>query len=78
MILLHVISPTGTILKKEVDEVHLRGVEGPFTVLDGHAPMIAALKAGKMRYSVDVKETEMDLGRGFAELEVDNINLCVD
>ncbi|MDO5571700.1 MAG: ATP synthase F1 subunit epsilon [Bacteroidales bacterium] len=78
MILLHIISPNGTILKKEVEEVYMSGVDGPFTVLDGHAPMIAALREGVIKFKINDNVESIEVGSGFAEIEDDYIKVCVD
>lgn len=43
------LTPTGTLFQGEVEMVVARGAEGEFGVLAGHAPLIAALKAGPLK-----------------------------
>ena len=53
-----------TILDKEADVVSLPGTKGPFTVLNGHAPIISSLSKGVIKYEVkeEIKEIEIDDG----------------
>ncbi|MEG1615293.1 MAG: F0F1 ATP synthase subunit epsilon [Bacteroidales bacterium] len=75
---LHVISPNGTVLKTESDMIILPGVEGIFTVLEGHAPMIAALTKGEIKFQLNGEMKEMEIESGFAEIADDLIKVCID
>ena len=47
--LLEVLTPDNLLYKGNVTEVILPGVEGSFGILESHAPMISALKAGECK-----------------------------
>ena len=45
-ILLEIVTPRGTALSAQVDEVTAPSVKGEFGVLPGHLPLLAALRTG--------------------------------
>ncbi|MGL4292531.1 MAG: hypothetical protein ACRCSQ_03000 [Bacteroidales bacterium] len=75
---LKVISPAGTLLDATVSQVDLPGEIGPFTVLEGHAPLIAALRDGKLSYVQEGQEKAITIESGFAEVSDDEILVCID
>ena len=53
----------------EVHGVQLPGISGLFEVLDKHAPLVSALKAGKMKILTDKTSTvTYNIQSGFAEV----------
>jgi F-type H+-transporting ATPase subunit epsilon len=52
---LEIITPETKIYSGEATAVQLPGLDGSFQVLNGHAPIISALKAGMIK--VDLAET---------------------
>ncbi len=46
---LEIITPGKELFKGEASLVQLPGIDGLFEVLDHHAPLISALKAGKVK-----------------------------
>ncbi|MEG1586378.1 MAG: hypothetical protein RR346_05845 [Bacteroidales bacterium] len=75
---LKVISPSGMILDTDAGMVGLPGENGPFTILEGHAPLIAALRKGDIVYQRDGEEKHMPIDSGFAEVADDEIQVCID
>jgi F-type H+-transporting ATPase subunit epsilon len=64
-----VVTPHGTALESEVDEVTAPGVRGEFGVLPGHTPFVSALKAGVLSYRAKGgKRGVLAVGPGFAEV----------
>lgn len=55
---LEIISPGGVLFKGETDYVSFPGTAGSFDVLPHHAPMIAALEEGVIRYQTDEKKEQ--------------------
>ncbi len=51
---LEIITPESKIFSGEVEAVQLPGLDGLFQVLNGHAPIISALKKGTVK--VDLKQ----------------------
>ena len=45
-----VVTPKGTVVEAEVDEVQLPGSEGYLGMLPGHTPLITLLKTGVLSY----------------------------
>ena len=77
-IALHILSPEGTLVKREVSLVTLPGMLSPFTVLPGHAAIVTALDAGKIRYVAEGKEEFLPIGGGFAEVKDNVVTVCVE
>ena len=50
---LEILTPEKRIFSGEVYGVQLPGITGSFEVLDKHAPMVSALKAGKLKVLTD-------------------------
>ncbi len=66
---LEILTPEKAVFKSEVYGVQLPGINGLFEVLDKHAPMVSALKAGKLKVLKDKKTTRTYLIKGgFAEV----------
>ena len=51
--ILEILTPEKKIFSGEVYGVQLPGITGSFEVLDKHAPMVGALKAGKLKVLTD-------------------------
>lgn len=47
---LHILTSERTLLREQVTLVRLPGVDGSFTILKNHAPLIAQLKKGEIHY----------------------------
>ena len=62
------VSPERLVFSGEVEHVVVPGSEGEFGVLPGHAPLLAALRAGVLRYSAAGTEKRLAIGGGFAEV----------
>lgn len=65
---LNVVAPNGQILDKEVDFVVLPSDEGELGILANHAPLIAGLQPGVMRYTEDGKVNKISVCGGFVEV----------
>jgi F-type H+-transporting ATPase subunit epsilon len=50
---LEILTPEKKIFSGEVYGVQLPGIDGMFEILDKHAPLVAALKAGNMKVLKD-------------------------
>lgn len=75
---LEVATPTGMKLSTTVESVAAPSVEGEFGVLPGHLPLLAALRAGVMKYRVDGKDRCAAVGPGFVEAEPDKVLFLTD
>lgn len=66
---LEILTPEKAVFKSEVYGVQLPGINGLFEVLDKHAPIVSALKAGKLKVLKDQKTTRTyQIKGGFVEV----------
>lgn len=72
---LEIVTPRGRALQALVDEVTAPSVEGEFGVLPGHAPLLAALKAGVVRYSAGSASRRVAISGGFAEVTQERVTV---
>ncbi len=75
---LEVATPDGLALRTEADMVSAPSVEGEFGVLPGHLPLLAATRAGLLRYRIGTKEEVAAVGPGFVEALPDRVLLLTD
>ncbi|QRN84988.1 F0F1 ATP synthase subunit epsilon [Clostridia bacterium] len=77
-LLLEIVSADKLFLRKEVDAVRAPGIEGDFGILAGHAPMIACIDIGVLRYRLNEKMTKVAVGGGFLEIFENKVSVLVD
>jgi F-type H+-transporting ATPase subunit epsilon len=66
---LEILTPERKIFSGEVYGVQLPGISGLFEVLDKHAPMVSALKDGKLKILKDRSNTtSYSIQSGFVEV----------
>lgn len=66
---LEILTPEKKIFSGEVYGVQLPGISGSFEVLNKHAPMVSALKAGKLKILTDKTATaSYNIQSGFVEV----------
>ena len=65
---LHIVTPDRAIVREQVDEVEIPGVQGYFGVLPGHTPMLAELSVGELWYRQGSEKTYLAIAYGFAEV----------
>jgi F-type H+-transporting ATPase subunit epsilon len=65
---LRIISPDRIVLDEQVDSVRLPGVDGSFGILARHAPMVAAITVGVLRYRQGGAERILFVSDGFCEV----------
>lgn len=75
---LEIVSPDGIQYAGEVEEVSFPGISGSFDVLPHHAPLIAALNAGVIRFRSGKEEKEQEIQGGFVEVKENRISVCTD
>ncbi|MEY8590862.1 F0F1 ATP synthase subunit epsilon [Butyricimonas hominis] len=75
---LTIVAPCGVLCHTTVEKVSLPGALGAFTVLPGHAPLIAQLSEGKISYTSGTKEHEQEIRRGFVKIERDTVEANVE
>lgn len=77
---LEIISPQGIVFRGETNYVSFPGTAGSFDVLPHHAPMIAALREGVIRYREKEKEAEqtIKIRSGFVEVKDEILSVCIE
>jgi F-type H+-transporting ATPase subunit epsilon len=77
---LEILTPEKKIFSDDVFGVQLPGVTGLFEVLDKHAPLISALKAGRVKILKN-KSSHLaffDIQSGFVEVMANNVTVLVE
>ena len=75
---LSIVSPEKSLFEGEVDRVSLPGVQGSFSILPHHAPIVSALGAGTIAYAADGAEHTLDIQSGFVEMSHNDVSVCVE
>jgi F-type H+-transporting ATPase subunit epsilon len=75
---LEVATPDGLALKTEAEMVTAPSVEGEFGVLPGHLPLLAATRAGLLKYRVSGRDEIAAIGPGFVEARPDKVLVLTD
>jgi F-type H+-transporting ATPase subunit epsilon len=67
--ILEILTPDKKIFSGDVYGVQLPGIAGMFEVLERHAPLVSALKAGKLKILKDKNSTSLfTIQSGFVEV----------
>ena len=74
---LNIISAVKVEFTGEVTKVMMPGALGLFTVLENHAALISSLVAGKLVYTVDGKDEEMEIKGGIADVNHNVVSVCL-
>jgi F-type H+-transporting ATPase subunit epsilon len=77
---LEILTPEKKLFSREVYGVQLPGVEGLFEVLDRHAPLVGALKAGRLKVLKDKNDhfIYFDIQGGFVEVLNNKVTVLVE
>jgi F-type H+-transporting ATPase subunit epsilon len=76
---LEILTPGGKIYSGEVLGVQLPGVTGSFEVLDRHAPLVAALKSGRLKILLNKNNSEnYEIESGFVEVLENKVTVMVE
>ncbi len=74
-----ILTPEQTLFDGDAHLVQLPGLTGSFEILDNHAPIIAALTAGKIRVvTKQGEELSFDINSGFVEARENTVNILVE
>jgi F-type H+-transporting ATPase subunit epsilon len=65
---LEIITPDKTIYKGEAELVQLPGIDGSFEILNNHAPLISALKKGKVKIKKNGSTEFFEINGGVIEV----------
>ena len=73
------VTPERMALSEDAAQVVVPGVEGEFTVLPGHAPVISALRPGVIEVArPDAGKTRIFVKGGFAEVDADHVTVLAE
>lgn len=76
---LEILTPEKTVFKSEVYGVQMPGISGLFEVLNNHAPIVSALKPGKLKVLKDQKTTRTyNIKGGFVEVLNNRVVVLVE
>lgn len=75
---LEVVTPHGSVLSDEVEEVSAQGSEGDFGVFPGHVPFITTLKVGMLSYRNGNDTKYIFVNSGYAEVSPDKVIVLAD
>ena len=76
---LEILTPEKKLFSDEVFGVQLPGVAGSFEVLNKHAPMISALKSGRIKVLNDKTHTTLfEIRSGFVEVMNNRVTVLVE
>jgi F-type H+-transporting ATPase subunit epsilon len=76
---LEILTPERKLFSDEVYGVQLPGVSGSFEVLEKHAPLVSALKSGRIKVLNDKTHTTFfDIKSGFVEVLANRVTVLVE
>ena len=76
---LEIITPASTLFTGEVSLVQLPGIDGLFEILKSHAPLVSALKEGRVKVMDDQNQEQFfDIRGGVVEVSNDKILLLAE
>ncbi|HRN71862.1 MAG TPA: ATP synthase F1 subunit epsilon [Ginsengibacter sp.] len=76
---LEILTPEHTVFKGDVYGVQLPGINGLFEVLDKHAAIVSALKAGKLKILKDKQSSQTySIKGGFVEVLKNKTTVLVE
>lgn len=75
---LKIITPEQIVFSGEVRSVTLPGIDGYFSILKNHAPIISLLTKGYLRYRFDDSDQEIEVVSGFAEVNNNVVTVCLE
>ena len=73
---LTIVSPEGTLYEGTADAVSFPGLCGSFDVWPNHAPFIAALTNGTIRFRIGDTWQEQAIKGGFVTVRDDSLQVC--
>ena len=77
---IRILSAERNLYTGEAEAVTLPGIDGSFTVLEHHAPLIAGLKQGTVRYTRPGGEEQpgIDIAGGYVLVDDNQVTVCVE
>jgi F-type H+-transporting ATPase subunit epsilon len=78
MIKLEIVTPEKMALSETVDMVTIPTASGEVGILPNHAPLISALQAGILSYSIGGATNRLVVSGGFVEVGVNKVSVLAD
>ena len=75
---LDIITPTQTLVHREVDYVSATGMGGEFGIMPGHVPMFAALKVGQLHFRIGDAVQYIFICQGFLEVMGNRVTVLTE
>lgn len=75
---MRIVSPEGNVLQEEIEFCILPGEFGELGILPHHAPLIASLQAGVLRYTKDNSIKRVAISGGFAEVADNAVSVLAE
>ena len=75
---LEVVTPSGPVIKDDVDIVTAPGHGGEFGVLANHAPFLSTIKTGTLSFRKDKQTKYLMVSGGFSEVSNNKITFLVE
>lgn len=77
---LEILTPERRLFSDDVYGIQLPGVTGLFEVLDKHAPLVSALKSGRIKVLKDKNQHTafFDIQSGFVEVRTNKVTVLVE
>ena len=77
---LEILTPEKKLYSGEVFGVQMPGISGSFEILDRHAPLVSALKAGRVKVLKDKQNhfAYFDIQSGFVEVLDNKVTVLVE
>lgn len=75
---LRVVSPEGNVLKDDVEFAVLPGEAGELGILPNHAPLIAGLNVGVIRYTKEGDSKRLAISGGFVEVADNQVTVLAE
>ncbi len=69
------VTPERVVMALDAEQAVVPGVEGEFTMLAGHAPLVSTLRAGVVEISAGGARHSIYVNGGFAEAEPDRLTI---
>jgi F-type H+-transporting ATPase subunit epsilon len=76
--LLSILTPEREVFSGEVNSIVVSAENGLMGILENHASLLASLKAGLTRFTIDSNEITYNTGPGFIEVNKNKIVLLCD
>jgi len=75
---LNVVAPDGQVLNKDIEFLVVPGENGELGILPNHAPLIAGLVIGVIRYTEKGKVNKIAIGGGFMEVVANKVTILAN